>query len=116
MIRRPPRSTLFPYTTLFRSDRRHRPRDERALRHRRPEAPACGFKRGGRAASDFVESLGAHYRPSRSRSPRDGDARVHFHLLAQAATEGCALGRVGALMRGAYLNAQARELLGTITY
>src|SRR5574340_364020 len=25
MIRRPPRSTLFPYTTLFRSDRRHRP-------------------------------------------------------------------------------------------
>src|SRR2546429_4422684 len=27
MIRRPPRSTLFPYTTLFRSDRR--PGDER---------------------------------------------------------------------------------------
>src|SRR5690348_17701816 len=24
MIRRPPRSTLFPYTTLFRSDHRHR--------------------------------------------------------------------------------------------
>src|SRR3712207_7643386 len=31
MIRRPPRSTLFPYTTLFRSRRRsHRP-SERAL-------------------------------------------------------------------------------------
>src|SRR5438552_3429814 len=26
MIRRPPRSTLFPYTTLFRSDRKHRGR------------------------------------------------------------------------------------------
>src|SRR5690348_17878612 len=26
MIRRPPRSTLFPYTTLFRSDRRRRSR------------------------------------------------------------------------------------------
>src|SRR3712207_8722992 len=26
MIRRPPRSTLFPYTTLFRSDPRDRPR------------------------------------------------------------------------------------------
>src|SRR3712207_7805355 len=25
MIRRPPRSTLFPYTTLFRSGRRHMP-------------------------------------------------------------------------------------------
>src|SRR6266853_5819079 len=39
MIRRPPRSTLFPYTTLFRSRRRHR-RDHRggvvpAARHRR---------------------------------------------------------------------------------
>src|SRR3989475_13302248 len=27
MIRRPPRSTLFPYTTLFRSDGRHHPID-----------------------------------------------------------------------------------------
>src|SRR3712207_8241834 len=26
MIRRPPRSTLFPYTTLFRSERREQPR------------------------------------------------------------------------------------------
>src|SRR5258705_1599394 len=35
MIRRPPRSTLFPYTTLFRSRKQtpdHRPRDRR--RHR----------------------------------------------------------------------------------
>src|SRR5580704_18845638 len=32
MIRRPPRSTLFPYTTLFRSDRRERPADT----HERP--------------------------------------------------------------------------------
>src|SRR5947208_11369300 len=41
MIRLPPRSTLFPYTTLFRScrDRRSRRRtgaDEHGLRHRRP--------------------------------------------------------------------------------
>src|SRR5207249_11630003 len=27
MLRRPPRSTLFPYTTLFRSDRRERGRE-----------------------------------------------------------------------------------------
>src|SRR2546426_6966023 len=31
MIRRPPRSTLFPYTTLFRSLRRRRPARRRAL-------------------------------------------------------------------------------------
>src|SRR2546422_6389279 len=30
MIRRPPRSTLFPYTTLFRSDERVQPEDDRA--------------------------------------------------------------------------------------
>src|SRR3712207_7523075 len=34
MIRRPPRSTLFPYTTLFRS------RQRRADRRRRPAAPS----------------------------------------------------------------------------
>src|SRR2546426_12114356 len=31
MIRRPPRSTLFPYTTLFRSHRRNLPRDPRKV-------------------------------------------------------------------------------------
>src|SRR3712207_5337879 len=38
MIRRPPRSTLFPYTTLFRSDRpRRRPRrSPRSSAHRPP--------------------------------------------------------------------------------
>src|SRR2546427_3852111 len=40
MIRRPPRSTLFPYTTLFRSERLHaRPRIPRwlSVRRNRPE-------------------------------------------------------------------------------
>src|SRR3712207_8176649 len=60
MIRRPPRSTLFPYTTLFRSRVREsllvrNDRDERALCQcpvpdlappRRPEAP--GLARGER--------------------------------------------------------------------
>src|SRR3712207_8492884 len=44
MIRRPPRSTLFPYTTLFRSERR---------RHRRPPA------RGRRPAAGGVDPPGA---------------------------------------------------------
>src|SRR3989454_2613080 len=33
MIRRPPRSTLFPYTTLFRSDLAHVPRRQLEPRH-----------------------------------------------------------------------------------
>src|SRR3712207_8190641 len=45
MIRRPPRSTLFPYTTLFRSERRgrHRNGDPR----RRMLHPATGWEPGG---------------------------------------------------------------------
>src|SRR3712207_7005079 len=40
MIRRPPRSTLFPYTTLFRSELRddYRPRQEAGLGHVRDAA------------------------------------------------------------------------------
>src|SRR6201999_4679886 len=37
MIRRPPRSTLFPYTTLFRSGRRHQ---DFQFRKNRNDAPA----------------------------------------------------------------------------
>src|SRR2546430_7667916 len=58
MIRRPPRSTLFPYTTLFRS---HRGADDRRLhllgdRHRRgsrrPRQPCSG---GGRSEEHTSE-------------------------------------------------------------
>src|SRR2546430_8585815 len=41
MIRRPPRSTLFPYTTLFRS-RRQRAAPATALRSLRPAARVSG--------------------------------------------------------------------------
>src|SRR5256886_3950606 len=48
MIRRPPRSTLFPYTTLFRSP----PRDLPEVRHPPPRAPgrAPGDRPDGREA------------------------------------------------------------------
>src|SRR2546430_10121874 len=38
MIRRPPRSTLFPYTTLFRSPRARRTRGRARVRRGRPRA------------------------------------------------------------------------------
>src|SRR6266403_4923491 len=49
MIRRPPRSTLFPYTTLFRSPRRRRTRP-RAV----PSPSPCGGRcsRGSRSRSE----------------------------------------------------------------
>src|SRR2546430_2799199 len=55
MIRRPPRSTLFPYTTLFRSERR-RPGVQARRRARRPSGDperlrsAAPRRRGGRGA------------------------------------------------------------------
>src|SRR5437762_10680866 len=50
MIRRPPESTLFPYTTLFRSDRDHRDLDW-AVGACRPEG-----SRGGGA--DLLDEIG----------------------------------------------------------
>src|SRR3712207_7935127 len=51
MIRRPPRSTLFPYTTLFRSPRlaEHLPGDVllRSARQRRPPRQGVGAGRQG---------------------------------------------------------------------
>src|SRR3712207_8928950 len=56
MIRRPPRSTLFPYTTLFRSaaDRVDHRRAERILRRAEPRglAPRGGSAALGREASE----------------------------------------------------------------
>src|SRR3712207_7631388 len=48
MIRRPPRSTLFPYTTLFRSRARQRPRRRRLPVVHRGAARVRGAPAGGR--------------------------------------------------------------------
>src|SRR3712207_7551555 len=48
MIRRPPRSTLFPYTTLFRSARRH---PSRRGNSRSPSSPAPARRRGSRRSA-----------------------------------------------------------------
>src|SRR5258707_8015412 len=50
MIRRPPRSTLFPYTTLFRSQQDDRGRRRLVRVHRAPRGPGrAGGRRRGRA-------------------------------------------------------------------
>src|SRR6185436_4266249 len=63
MIRRPPRSTLFPYTTLFRSARRPRShrRDVRAERH----VPASH----GTPAARHRHPVLRHRRPSLTTVP-----------------------------------------------
>src|SRR5438034_6436287 len=58
MIRRPPRSTLFPYTTLFRSRRhlraRQRPTDARPLPRRAPRAGAQRDRKSTRLNSSHT--------------------------------------------------------------
>src|SRR5260370_29261155 len=67
MIRRPPRSTLFPYTTLFRSGRR---------------------RTGSPAVRDTAPS---HSRPRRSGSPRSeehtSELQSHLNLVCRLLLE-----------------------------
>src|SRR2546426_8460617 len=67
MIRRPPRSTLFPYTTLFRS--RLGAPERRRVRRARPDARAPPVDRR-RARPGLRPSRGGGGRP-RARSARD---------------------------------------------
>src|SRR6266511_3216141 len=115
MIRRPPRSTLFPYTTLFRSrrlcsrDRLGRPPGlgpermaRRAGRRRMDGAAALGLLgRDGRAASCRQRARGlrgAHVPPPRGDGPRNarrrGDDRQR---RTQARARGRVARRVGAV-------------------
>src|SRR3712207_7300198 len=59
MIRRPPRSTLFPYTTLFRSGQRHAQPRTGLHAHRRPQR---------RLRGDAPPRPRRHRRRARSRS------------------------------------------------
>src|SRR3712207_7006515 len=62
MIRRPPRSTLFPSTTLFRSDRPRRRRPPR--RDDRPRRPPAGVDEAPRRQELVASPTAAPPRPA----------------------------------------------------
>src|SRR5687768_17836242 len=79
MIRRPPRSTLFPYTTLFRSEAgaaRHGGAGQRHLAHRRLRQPAF---------------LTGHAEPGLSRPPdarrEEADRAAHPPVVLRRSEE-----------------------------
>src|SRR3712207_7870876 len=73
MIRRPPRSTLFPYTTLFRSGQPSPPRaDPNLLLLASPEPEALGAGEGA-GRDRHCHGHGAAHLPS----PEDGRALLH---------------------------------------
>src|SRR5260370_30183644 len=59
MIRRPPRSTLFPYTTLFRSRRLRLHPQTVPARRGRPDAPQGGGA-SGRRSEEHTSELQSH--------------------------------------------------------
>src|SRR3712207_7109121 len=63
MIRRPPRSTLFPYTTLFRSHRRGRLRALRRGLHRADLQDRLAALRGRRDHREEERALPVHDHP-----------------------------------------------------
>src|SRR3712207_8017070 len=67
MIRRPPRSTLFPYTTLFRSQEREHPgEDRRLLAQPRPAAELAHLATGVADHGDDGERCHRHEPVGRS--------------------------------------------------
>src|SRR3712207_9168914 len=76
MIRRPPRSTLFPYTTLFRS----RPRDPQPPRGRRGP-PRAGLALPGTASGGVVGPDGRRRRPAGVGAQRRGRSEEHTSEL-----------------------------------
>src|SRR5256885_13973359 len=81
MIRRPPRSTLFPYTTLFRSDDEDQAeREDRSREQRDQPAPGLRIEAGrdGDREQPRERDVGAGQEPGDERlvprQPRFGDA------------------------------------------
>src|SRR3712207_387817 len=76
MIRRPPRSTLFPYTTLFRSRRADRMAAHRGL-VRRPDQPAAAAGPPAVASADDPDQRPAHRGDQPCRQPDRKSTRLN---------------------------------------
>src|SRR3989449_3653431 len=99
MIRRPPRSTLFPYTTLFRSPGARRGRTQRGrcgidlVYPRSGAAPECA--RPGEVSEEAQAAVGGHDGRRRERLRDDGfAARERVKLGGKLITGGVAAERI----------------------
>src|SRR5256885_12357265 len=78
MIRRPPRSTLFPYTTLFRSPARPHGPGSPCRRHAGPHQAARQDRGGGDAFGAAVR----HHRPRHAKARDRKSTRLNSsHLV-----------------------------------
>src|SRR5689334_24125254 len=82
MIRRPPRSTLFPYTTLFRSART--PRSTGGTSTRRRATPGTGGATTIRRGSSRTR---ASWRRTRRSEEHTSELQSQFHLVCRLLLE-----------------------------
>src|SRR3712207_7136795 len=84
MIGRPPRSTLFPYTTLFRSGRAHRG-DETGVGAALPQPPARPERRGHVEPSG--EQVGTDHEPGRRSEEHTSELQSRQYLVCRLLLE-----------------------------
>src|SRR5690349_23128613 len=94
MIRRPPRSTLFPYTTLFRSGRKRAGDDRAAAPDRERPVDPEAYGRGGdrkstRLNSSHVEISYAVFCLKKKKKKADSPARARSHIVYVCSTKDC---------------------------
>src|SRR5258707_4513430 len=90
MIRRPPRSTLFPYTTLFRS-----PTARRSIAERRRGAPDPSGRRPDRLRGDRGDERGSGDRKSTRLNSSHANISYAVFCLKKKEKRELALVRVG---------------------
>src|SRR5689334_24735657 len=82
MKRRPPRSTLFPYTTLFRSRDKHERNSSVARLGRNSSAPIAAPAR--RATTPLLERFSRHDKRSEEHT---SELQSQFHLVCRLLLE-----------------------------
>src|SRR5260370_1270120 len=87
MIRRPPRSTLFPYTTLFRSARRARRSCRHRCRYRAASPPPGRTERPApRCLEDCPTTMRTRSRPWRSEE-HTSELQSHLNIVCRLLLE-----------------------------
>src|SRR5256886_7063618 len=109
MIRRPPRSTLFPYTTLFRSGVGHDELEDRGL-----EVPARGVEPGGVGAELPQHLLHLVHARKRFHEHDRADRRVPeaWEVLARAVEEVPVPARLGRVLELREVEVDALSAVG----
>src|SRR2546422_5086180 len=95
MIRRPPRSTLFPYTTLFRSQRARSAAVFQCVRHGARRGPAAGGQPGGSRSEEHTSELQSRLhlvcRLLLEKKKKKKDRKIRAGLIRKSTANKCSI-------------------------